>query len=204
MNWAEERDWLLAAVQRAVAQAGCAWPPAGPTPLRDLIAAFNLVHSEMHGLSYVQVAKALCKFVEPPADFWRKHIPLAGFVFANSHAGWIFVNQDDPIPRRRFSAAHELGHYLLHFAPESCNDEDGFMQDDPDMAEDNDHQAAIERQANRFAAELLMPEESCRRIVAKLQKSFGGDPTFLAPRLAGELLVSREAASWRLRSLGLA
>lgn len=204
MKRADERVEIHAAIQRAVAQAGIPWPPPGAVPLRDLIAAFNLVHSEVPALTYVCVARSLCPYVEPPADFWRKQVPLAGFIFANAHGGWIFVNQDDPIPRRRFSAAHELGHFLLHFEPTTCNNEAGYMQDDPDISEDDDELAMIERQANRFAAELLMPEESCRRIIAQAQSKFGGSPMYLAHRLAAELLVSREAALWRMRSLGLA
>ena len=48
-----------------------------------------------------------------------------------------FVNANVPGDRLRFSLAHELGHVLMHRIP------------NPDM----------EKQANKFAAELLMPEE---------------------------------------------
>lgn len=48
----------------------------------------------------------------------------------------IFLNRDQPADRMRFSLAHELGHLILHAYP------------DPDM----------ERQANGFAAALLMPK----------------------------------------------
>ena len=46
---------------------------------------------------------------------------MAGYLFAyqrdESSYGCILVKQDDPVERRRFSAAHELGHYLPHFLP---------------------------------------------------------------------------------------
>ncbi|MBL9004710.1 MAG: ImmA/IrrE family metallo-endopeptidase [Myxococcales bacterium] len=49
----------------------------------------------------------------------------------------IFVNQDIPADRYRFTVAHELGHLVMHDSP------------NPDM----------EAQADRFAAEFLMPTE---------------------------------------------
>jgi len=52
----------------------------------------------------------------------------------------IFMNERTPIDRRRFSLAHELGHLVMHHEP------------DPD----------IERQADEFAAEFLMPEQDIR------------------------------------------
>lgn len=45
--------------------------------------------------------------------------PLAGFLFANEGGAAVFVRLNDPISRRRFSAAHELGHYMLHFVPQA-------------------------------------------------------------------------------------
>jgi len=45
--------------------------------------------------------------------------PLAGFLFANEGGAALFVRAGDPIARRRFSAAHELGHYVLHFVPQA-------------------------------------------------------------------------------------
>jgi Zn-dependent peptidase ImmA (M78 family) len=55
----------------------------------------------------------------------------------------------------------------------------------------------MERQANRFAAELLMPEAVCRAMRAYTVSS-----RFLEHQLARDLLVSREAMRWRLRELG--
>lgn len=52
----------------------------------------------------------------------------------------IFINQDSPKDRLRLSLAHELGHLIMHAIP------------NPD----------IEDQANRFAAELLLPEYDVR------------------------------------------
>lgn len=45
------------------------------------------------------------------------HDELAGFLYVNTSYGCIFVEANDRLTRRRFSVAHELGHYLLHFLP---------------------------------------------------------------------------------------
>lgn len=57
----------------------------------------------------------------------------------------IFINADRPACRQRFSLAHELGHVVLH------------AYHTPDM----------EKEANRFAAELLMPEADIKRDLAR-------------------------------------
>lgn len=59
----------------------------------------------------------------------------------------IMVNSDHRLCRQRFSIAHELGHYMLNHSCMAFSGGDGFMQ----FPEE-------EREANIFAAELLMPE----------------------------------------------
>ena len=64
---------------------------------------------------------------------------------------------------------------------------------------------AMERQANRFAAEILMPAEVCRARAAAFRKLYRVCPrTPFAYYLAAELLVSPEAMRYRLRDLGVA
>ena len=38
----------------------------------------------------------------------------AGLVYGDSSRAFIFLNRDDPFARRRFSLAHEIGHFMLH------------------------------------------------------------------------------------------
>ena len=61
----------------------------------------------------------------------------------------------------------------------------------------------MERQANRFAAELLMPEAVCRILHERYARKYGAVARFLVYHLAGDLLVSRSAIAWRLFGLGL-
>ena len=93
------------------------------------------------------------------------------------------LNRQLPPPRRRFAAAHELGHLVLRHAP--------VLPGRPRMAWQ-------EREADEFASELLMPAWALR------------DPEVrdLPPEerelvLARRFRVSRSALRARLRRLGL-
>ena len=93
----------------------------------------------------------------------------------------IVVNAAEPEPRRRFTIAHELGHWICQCLEGSA---------EPVMCRDRDLSTAAdrarEREANVFAAELLMPEEAIRADVD-----------------AGAFGVSDLAYRWRLYSFAL-
>ena len=99
------------------------------------------------------------------------------------------MSGDTPTRRIRFTIAHELGHWICHArgfedAPTYCRSQD--------LAEDADR--ALEREANVFGAELLMPEAAVREAWAA-----SNDRDELASRFG----VSALAAQWRLYSFGL-
>ena len=212
-----EAAFITEAVRQTFVAAGATWPPeAGPVPLDSIIGAFNLAHDEVSGLTRAVAAAYLARWnIERPELLRDGTTPLAGFLFANADGGYILVRRDDQLPRRRFSAAHELGHYRLHFRPASfdvpeaaCILMDDGLEKIRDHDGDNSDQqqmslAEMERQANRFAAELLMPENLCRSLWEHYAKRFGPTARFIVHHLASDLLVSREAARWRLRQLGL-
>ena len=94
----------------------------------------------------------------------------------------ILVNADEPEERRRFTVAHELGHWICQCLegtakPVYCRAEE--IGVDPEVKKQ-------EREANIFAANLLMPEPAVRE-------------TFRENRFG----VSENAYSWRLFNLGL-
>jgi Zn-dependent peptidase ImmA (M78 family) len=100
----------------------------------------------------------------------------------------IVVNADDPPARKRFTVAHELGHWI-------CQCQDGPEVEVYCRAEDvtlDPSARAVEREANVFAAELLMPEPAVR-------EAWAGD----ADKCAESFGVSGEAMRWRLYSFGL-
>jgi Zn-dependent peptidase ImmA (M78 family) len=97
----------------------------------------------------------------------------------------VVLRASEPEPRRRFTLAHEVGHWVCqvlegHTAPVYCRD--------VDLSAAADRQ--LEREANVFAAELLMPEPAVRRVwagsIADSAATFG---------------VSEEAMHWRLYNL---
>jgi hypothetical protein len=95
-----------------------------------------------------------------------------------------------PIRRHRFTIAHELGHWICHCL--------GVANPKPTYCRPVDVSAAadrtIEREANVFAAELLMPEPAVREAWDELD-----DITACAVRFD----VSPTAMQWRLYTFGL-
>jgi hypothetical protein len=218
----EVHDGVLVAdaIRQLYAAVGLPWPPPTngairPVPLDRLIATYNLVHEEVPGLSRAAAGAFLARWNVRRPELLEDNSPLAGFLFANARGGYILVRAEDSLPRRRFTAAHELGHYLLHFLPRlraARDPETQMMQFDGDEMVREEEKGTeenalslpeMERQANRFAAELLMPEAVCREARENYAARFGTTARFLEHHLAGDLLVSREAVRWRLRGLNL-
>jgi hypothetical protein len=187
--------------------------PAHPVPLDTLLEAANLQHDTIADLTFTLSGRYLAEH-GLPAPSLAGDEPLAGFLFAGATAGVVLVRAGDPLLRRRFTAAHELGHYLLHFLPrfEAETPQLSFVQGDvPDNIQEEERDAnadgpalpTAERQANLFAIELLMPADVCRALADDLGRRHRLSDTYLEHRLASALLVSRSAARARLRSLGL-
>jgi Zn-dependent peptidase ImmA (M78 family) len=206
--------------------------PLGIVPLRELVIAYPIRLAEIPNMTYRRVAEFLT------AESGRSIIipdnedqPLAGFLYAVSLNSCILVKKNDPITRRRFSAAHELGHYVLHFLPQleqisQANSSEALILSEGLSYNDDDEMAnmmpsgqltftrglkshvaenlqQMEREANQFAAELLMPATVCEELAERYGNRFGSRRTVLTRRLATELLVSQEAMKWRLKELGL-
>lgn len=99
--------------------------------------------------------------------------------------------------RQRFSLAHELGHYILHksLIGAGLDDNKKFRS----TSEGNFYNTSIEleheRQANSFAASILMPERLLREDVEQGGKSI--------VELYKLYQVSQSAMNWRLKNLGL-
>jgi hypothetical protein len=100
----------------------------------------------------------------------------------------ITVNANDVPHRRRFTIAHEIGHYVLH--------RDLILDEvtDNEMYRSSELSDEFERQANRFAADLLLPAQVVRDQYRKL-------PAIIP--LARLFAVSEEAMRIRLKELRL-
>lgn len=93
--------------------------------------------------------------------------------------------------RHNFTFAHELGHYFLRHPPTfSADGQSGFLCS---IADVGSGQKQIEREADNFAAALLMPEASFRPLTAGAPLDFT-----LIDSLAREFQVSKHACSNRI------
>lgn len=106
-----------------------------------------------------------------------KELQLSGYLDCPNLV--ILYNPYEPIARQRFTIAHELGHYLLGHG--SAN-----------RGNKRSNSAMIEVQANKFAAELLMPESAIRQ-----------NMNLSAPELCELFGVSARALEYRLKNLGI-
>lgn len=71
-----------------------------------------------------------------------------------------YVDKNEPSVRQRFSAAHELGHFALHRHLIGQTHQDNYLLRAEGMS---NHQEA---EANRFAADLLMPRDLISQAMA--------------------------------------
>lgn len=246
---ADAKTKINAAVHRAFTNAGLDYDSfaSGIVPLSDIIGAHPLRISELidgtRRLTYRTALEFLStetgQQLRAPDDDDR---PLSGFLYAYNYDdclyGCIFTERSDQTPHCRYSAAHELGHYLLHFLPllerqrrvgelesvvlvEGLSIVEGKESDDeiessqltaaigtnaswrhaPDF-DTEERKREMEREADNFAAELLMPANACREFAGHYIKKFGKNKAVVIRRLATEFLVSQAAMRRRLIELG--
>ncbi|UWQ21893.1 ImmA/IrrE family metallo-endopeptidase [Jannaschia sp. W003] len=118
-------------------------------------------------------------------DFAAHSEKVSGFCdFENAR---LYVNADDMPERQSFTIAHELGHWLLHR---------NFYLDHPDeypvlpRFTDPNRGDPKEKEANKFAACLLVPE--------RLLQPVKGAPV---SSLASVFGVSRTMMEWRIKNI---
>lgn len=173
----------------------------GPVPMGMLFDECNLRHTALPQLTRQSIVLHLADQGLSVGDLGSSDEPLSGFLVVRGSSGWAYVNAADILPRRRFTAAHELGHFILHREQMIR----GFISDTAsNVLEtiDADELQSIEREANQFAVELLMPVCVCQARAAELKQQQGCCPrVVLVNQLAAELLVSREAMRYRLQAL---
>jgi len=119
---------------------------------------------------------------------------LSGALIRNAHEAYIGVNSLQSRNRRRFTIAHELGHFVLHHG----------IHVDKDFRinwRDGNSSKAVnpeEMEANRFAAELLMPTGLLVRDIESLRRVDRAALESLARRYG----VSSQAMKIRLGNFG--
>ena len=122
----------------------------------------------------------------------------SGVLVRRGQSAMIGVHWGHRPNRQRFTIAHELGHFLLH--------EHGTYVDKATTARFRANEAGSgsireEREANQFAAALLMPAQWVQEEFLKHPFDFGDDATLR--ELCDRFEVSSQAMMWRLKNLGL-
>jgi Zn-dependent peptidase ImmA (M78 family) len=122
---------------------------------------------------------------------------ISGLLAINNNMTVISVNINESTQRQRFTMAHELGHFVLH-----SKDQPFFINKTAKVMYRNNASATgeihKEREANAFAAALLMPRGLISLEVENCQ--YQGDEA--VKYLAKKFKVSEQALSFRLSNLG--
>lgn len=112
---------------------------------------------------------------------------ISGSYKQTNAGGIIHINTNQHPNRQRFTLAHELGHHVLLHGDMVDSDETLFRQDGVSNP--------LEVDANKFAAELLMPEALVNHLIRSEDK-----PTI--DYLSEKFEVSPRAMIIRLKNLG--
>jgi len=122
---------------------------------------------------------------------------ISGFLYSKNEKPIISVNKNHPTSRKRFTIAHELGHFILN------HHGDLFIDKGRVLYRNTSSQDGIikeEREANRFAAELLMPEEMLLKEL--IENEIDIENANQLTELAEKFGVSTQALTIRLTNLG--
>lgn len=136
---------------------------------------------ELHGISYHETTL--------PSD------DISGILYLEAgKKPQIIINGTHSDERKRFTAAHELGHFILHKQTSGIHIDKRLFFRNKVSKEATD---PAEVEANRFAAELLMPKKLISKAVEKM-----GSSEDIVKDLAREFKVSTMAMGIRLERLG--
>jgi Zn-dependent peptidase ImmA (M78 family) len=124
---------------------------------------------------------------------------LSGFLYRDKDGAIIGVNTHHHPVRQNFTIGHELGHYLLHEQDQLHVDREFRVRLRNDISSQGTDLA--EREANFFAAALLMPREFLQNDLAneKFVNLLDGK---LLDNLSRKYGVSTQALVNRLKNLG--
>jgi Zn-dependent peptidase ImmA (M78 family) len=126
---------------------------------------------------------------------------ISGVLVIDENGATIGYNPNESNVRKRFSIAHELGHFILH----SKKNTSGLFMDKllfrKNISTYSTKDEAIEREANHFAACLLMPDKLVINEVNKLNSSKDDDENIKI--LSKMFDVSISAMTYRLVNLGI-
>lgn len=119
---------------------------------------------------------------------------------------WINPAENAYGPRRRFTLAHEIAHFCMHRSA----DRHEFIDDKSTMNRSESYWNSYESEANRFAAELLMPQQLIevlgRRVIDAYKEEHSTEKmplTRFIDVMAAKFRVSHPAMEFRLSNIGI-
>ena len=129
----------------------------------------------------------------------------SGLLILGKKPAVVVINSRHSKARKRFTIAHEVGHYVLHKSVEKetypvfVDKVKVYFRNNNDEGEYYDH--GKEMEANAFAAEILMPKRLLKEYIEEndldISKKSG------IKTLATEFEVSQQAMEYRLKNTGL-
>lgn len=146
--------------------------------------------------------------VEIKSIIHNENITLQSRDFEDEISGVLLIKEDNVTigvksgshqHRERFTIAHELGHYILHTDKSNLFIDKIFFRKKSDGYTTKEEK--IEKEANYFAANILMPEKLVLQAILNLDCDLYDD--IAIDDLAKEFNVSSSAMSFRLINLGI-
>jgi Zn-dependent peptidase ImmA (M78 family) len=167
--------------------------------------------ARLHGEALAET----CGFTKPPVDVERvaRHLGLkiayaelgedvSGLLISKGDASVIAVQVNDVTNRKRFTIAHEIGHFHLRhqFEPGEHVHVDRGHAITPRNSRSSTGEDLKEIEANQFAASLLMPSKLVEAQIKALRTTSLRD--YHVTLLANTFQVSEQAMTIRLSTLG--
>lgn len=120
---------------------------------------------------------------------------LSGQITREHDQYLIRVNRNEARERQRFTIAHELAHFLLHrhiidSSPDGITDNVLYRSGAPEV---------VEYEANRLAAEIVMPLKAVKRVLSEEFRNVVTEATIES--LAARFQVSKAAMEIRLSNI---
>jgi len=141
--------------------------------------------------------KKIAKYLRVDVKAEDMDFDISGLFVIKNNKPHIRYNKGEHSNRQRFTIAHELGHYVLHkeSKPIFVDKSEKIMYRDVDSSTGEFRR---EREANAFAASLLMPKSFIQSLIKKAPKKTDDIVTYLASKFK----VSEQAMNFRLANLG--
>ena len=155
-----------------------------------------------------QIATKLGIRVEEDSSLEYRDTVIVGEIFFKDEMPVVKINpyQNSYLPRKRFTLAHEIGHYCLH----SMESKQGFTDSVKTMSRTESYWDTRESEANNFAAQLLMPKEliitESKKCIDSYKRKTGKEkiePCLFTEAMATIFEVSSKAMEYRLKNIGI-